>query len=574
MALDGIYLHFLKTELKEALIGAKAEKIYQPAKNELVVALRTRTNSYRLFFSCAGNSSRVNLTDYSPDNPQKPPMLCMLLRKHLTGAVLTDIRQQGFDRVLFFDFDAVNEIGDRVKLCLVIEIMAQHSNIILVGGDGKIIDAFRRMDDEKSVREVLPGGTYILPPMFVKENILDCDIKSVVQKVGESEKLASKELLNTVQGLSPLVCREIISKVCENDIQGVSLNFSQLDRLENELNELRGRIEENRCVPFLLSDSDGKPYDFSYMPINQYSDALETKELNTLSSLLDSFFYERDRVERTKRRAGDLYKTLTNAVERVARRINNQTAELKECDNKEQLRIFAELITANQYSLEKGVSFYELPNYYDENKPVIIPVNPALPPQKNAQKYYKDYKKAHTAEKMLKNLIDDGKKELQYLESALDSLSRSETEAELAAIRTELTDAGYIRNRKQNKQQKQKELPFIEYTTSDGFRVAVGRNNVQNDKLTFRTANNHDMWLHVQGFAGSHTVIFSDRKEITDTAILEAAGVAAYHSKARELKNVPVDYTLIKNIKKPNGSPYGFVVYYTYNTVTVDPKEL
>ncbi|MBO4338981.1 MAG: NFACT family protein [Clostridia bacterium] len=573
MALDGIYLHFLKTELKETLTGAKAEKIYQPTKNELVILLRTRQGAYKLFFSCSGSSSRVNITDYSPDNPQKPPMLCMLLRKYLSGAVLCDIRQQDFDRILFFDFDAVNEIGDRVKLCLAVEIMAQHSNIILINGEGRIIDAFRRLDDEQSVREVLPGGTYVLPPMQKKENILTCDMKAVCEKIGKSEKLLSRALVDAFQGFSPLVAREISSKITDSEITGVSLNFSQLDRLENELNELKNNIEENRFVPYLLSDNDGKPFDFSYMPIRQYSSALKGETAESLSKLLDTFFFERDRVERTKRRAGDLYKTLTSAVERVARRINNQTAELKECENKEQLRIFAELITANQYSLEKGVSFYELPNYYDENKPVKIPVNPAFSPQKNAQKYYKDYKKAHTAEKMLASLIEDGKTELKYLESVLDSLSRAETEAELTEIRNELVSGGYVKFRKNQKQQKQKELPFIEYTTSDGFRVAVGRNNVQNDKLTFKTANNHDMWLHVQGFAGSHTVIFSDKKEITDTAILEAASIAAYHSKARDLKNVPVDYTLIKNIKKPNGSPYGFVVYYTYNTVIVDPKK-
>ncbi|MBE6836277.1 MAG: fibronectin/fibrinogen-binding protein [Ruminococcaceae bacterium] len=572
MALDGIYLHFLKNELKEALIGAKAEKIYQPTKNELVIALRTRQGAYKLFLSCSGNSSRVNLTDRSPDNPQKPPMLCMLLRKYLQGATLSDIRQQEFDRILFFDFDAVNEIGDKIKLCLVSEIMAQHSNIILVNGEGKIIDAFRRLDDEQSVREVLPGGTYVLPPLQSKENILSCDIKAVCEIIGKSEKLLSKELLNVFQGFSPLVCRELASLVTGSDKAGAELTFSELDKLENELMNIRRLIETDSPIPFLLTDSDSKPFDFSYMPINQYSSALNTQTADSLSELLDDFFFERDRVERTKKRAGDLYKTLTNAVERTARRINNQTAELKECENKEQLRVFGELITANQYSLEKGVAFYELPNYYDNNNPVKIPVNPAFSPQKNAQKYYKDYKKAHTAEKMLASLISEGKTELAYLESVLDSLSRAETEAELAAIRSELVEGGYVKNRKTNKQMKQKELSFIEYTTSDGFRVAVGRNNVQNDKLTFKTANNHDMWLHVQGFAGSHTVIFSDRKEITDTAILEAASIAAFHSKARDLKNVPVDYTLIKNIKKPNGSPYGFVVYYTYNTVIVDPK--
>jgi predicted ribosome quality control (RQC) complex YloA/Tae2 family protein len=408
MALDGIYLSFLKTELKDALIGSKAEKIYQPAKNELVILFRARQGINKLFLSCSGGSSRVNITEHTPDNPQKPPMLCMLLRKYLSGAVLTDIRQHQLDRIIFFDFDAVNEIGDRVKLCLAVEIMAQHSNIILINGEGKIIDAFRRMDDEKSIREVLPGGTYVLPPMQEKANILSDDLNEVCEKIGKSDKLLSKALVDTLQGVSPLVSREIAFVATGGDETGKNLTFSQLETLENELEKLKARIIKNDCEPFILSDSDGKPFDFSYMPINQYSSALKGEKAESLSAVLDKFFYERDRVDRTKKRAGDLYKNLTASVERVARRINNQSAELKECENKEQLRVFAELITANQYSLEKGVSFYELPNYYDNNNPVRIPVNPAFSPQKNAQKYYKDYKKAHTAEKMLTSLIEQG----------------------------------------------------------------------------------------------------------------------------------------------------------------------
>ena len=417
MALDGIFLNLLKTELKETLTGAKVEKIYQPAKNESVFLFRTRQGTHKLFLSCSGSSARVNLTSYTPDNPLKPPMLCMLLRKYLTGAVLIDIRQHQLDRIIFFDFDAVNEIGDRVSICLAVEIMAQHSNIILINAEGKIIDAFRRMDDGKSVREVLPGGTYVLPPMQEKADITVCDIKAVCEALGKSEKLLSRALVDTLQGVSPLVGHEIAFRIDASEQAGESLTFSQLEKLENELENLRNSTLNNSYVPFLLFDADGKPFEFSYMPINQYGSALEGETKGSLSELLDGYFFERDRVERSKRRAGDLYKTVVSAVERVARRINNQTAELKECENKEQLRVYAELITANQYSLEKGVSFYELPNYYDNNNTVRIPVNPAFSPQKNAQKYYKDYKKAHTAEKMLSSLIGQGKQELTYLES-------------------------------------------------------------------------------------------------------------------------------------------------------------
>lgn len=572
MALDGITVRFLKNELEPVLIGARAEKIYMPAKNELVIVFRTRNGAFRLFFSCAGSSSRVNLTEFAPDNPDKPPMLCMLLRKHLSGAVLKSIRQHGFDRILFFDFDATNEIGDKVCFTLCAEIMAQRSNIILINENGKIVDAVKRIDDENSAREILPGGTYVLPPLMEKSDLTTADIKALSESIAESDAVLSKAILNAVEGVSPLIGREIAFRICGEDKTAKSLTFSQIKLLKNELEVIENLIVNNKPESVLLLDADSKPRDFSYMPITQYDNAVITVKAESISELMDTFFYEKDRAERTHKRAGDLYKILNNAIERVARRVNNQMAELKECDNKEQLRIFGELITANQYSLEKGAAYFDLPNYYDDNKEIRIPVNPAFSPQKNAQKYYKDYKKAHTAEKMLTGLIEQGKTELVYLESVLDSLSRAETEPELAAIRNELSDGNYIKKRKVIKQ-KQKELPFLEYKTSDGFKVLVGRNNIQNDKLTFKTANNHDIWLHTQGVAGSHTIILSDKKEITGTAILEAAQIAAYHSKARDSKNVPVDYTSVKNLRKPNGSPYGFVVYNTYKTILVTPKE-
>ena len=568
MALDGISLRFLTNEIGSVLAGAKAEKVYQPSKNELVLLFRTRNGAYRLFISCAGNSARMNLTSFAPDNPEKPPMLCMLLRKYLTGATLTEIRQQALDRIVFLDFDASNEVGDKIKLTLALEIMAQHSNIILIDGNGKIIDAFRRMDEEKSVREVLPNGTYVLPPMQEKENILTEEPEKLAQEIASGENTLSKEILNTLQGVSPLVARELAS----DDKNCADMSFSDIDILTQKLKKLKEMLENDAPEPTLILDKDSKPRDFSFMNIAQYGGTVKTEKKDSMSELLDSFFYEKDRVERTHKRAGDLYKILNNSIERVSRRINNQIAELEECKNKEQLRIFGELITANQYFLQKGAAYYDLQNYYDDNKEVRVPVNPALSPQKNAQKYYKDYKKAHTAEKVLGELIEQGKTELIYLESVLDSLSRAETEQELSALRAEIAESGYIKRQKQQNK-KQKELPFIEYTTSDGFKVLVGRNNIQNDKLSFKIANNHDMWFHTKGYAGSHTVLISDKREFTDKAILEAARIAAFHSKAREFTNVPVDYTLIKNLRKPNGSPYGFVVYNTYKTILVNPSE-
>ena len=288
---------------------------------------------------------------------------------------------------------------------------------------------------------------------------------------------------------------------------------------------------------------------------------------------MDDFWLERDKINRVKRKASDLFKLLNSAIERTSRKINNRKAELQKSENREEIRIFAELITANQYRLTEKSSVYTVDNYYDNNNPVDIPANPALTPQQNAQKYYKEYKKAANAEKLLHNLIDEGEQELIYLDSVLDNLSRADSDREIAEIRYELENGGYVKSRRENKNKKDKPLPPLEFMSTDGFRILVGRNNVQNDFLTLKIAKNYDMWLHVQKHAGSHTVIISDKKEISESTVLEAACIAAYHSKAKDSSSVAVDYTLIKNVKKPAGAKPGKVIYNTYNTVFVTPQK-
>lgn len=573
MALDGITLHFIKKELEAYVLGARVEKVYQPSKSELVFLMRTRNGAYRLYLSADASSPRVHLTAYAPENPQNPPMLCMLLRKYLTGATLTAIRQLELDRVLFLDFRATNEIGDPIELTLCIEIMAQHSNIILMHSDGKIIDAVKRIDESKSsYREVLPGGTYVLPPEQDKKSLLTYKADEICDSVlSFPNKKLTSALLCTVQGVSPIVCREIAARTAGEDIPVYALNTEQQNRLKVVLEEIQDILQNENPKPLTVYQEEQKPLDFSFWDIRQYGD-IKKQSFKTFSELLDSFYFERDRALRTKRRANDLYKLVSSTIERISRKLNNQRAELKACENKEQLRIFGELINANQYRLSKGAAFYDLENFYEDNAAVRIPVNPAFTPNQNAQKYYKDYRKAHTAEKKLAELIADGEQELVYMESVLDLISRAETEGELAALREELTLGGYVKAKRGAKYKAPKALPPLEFTTSDGFKVLVGRNNVQNDKLSLKTAKNYDMWLHTQGFAGSHTIILSENKEITDCAILEAAGLAAYHSKARESTNVPVDYTLVKNLKKPQGAKPGKVIYHVYNTVYVTPQ--
>lgn len=576
MALDGITLGLVKKEIESYIIGAKVEKVHQPSKNETVFIFRTRNGAFRMYMSCDGQSPRVHLTRYTLENPKVPPMLCMLFRKRLVGSTLSAIRQIENDRILVFDFDGTTEIGDRTQYHLVCEIMAQRSNIILCDSDYTIIDSVKRVDETKSsVREVLPGLKYALPPRPQKLNIYTDSAESISERIALSgEKLISKAVLDAVEGFSPIVCREIAYRTVFGDKSVSQLTEIEKERLTAEIAHLQAELN-GITFPNMLLSADETPFDFSFTDIRQYGNALLKKKYETYSELLDDFYFERDRVSRIKRRASDLYKVLNNAVERASRKVDNRRSELQRSEKREELRVFAELITANQYRLTEKSSEYTVENYYDNNNELIIPVNPAFTAQQNAQKYYKEYKKASNAEKLLKDLIEDGEQELIYLDSVLDNLSRADTDREISEIREELEQGGYLKSKRGSRAKKEKALPPIEFVSSDGFKILVGRNNVQNDFLTLKTAKNYDMWLHTQRQAGSHTIIVSDKREITETAILEAAAIAAYHSKSKDSSSVAVDYTLVKNVKKPVGAKPGKVIYSTCNTVYVTPvKEI
>ncbi|MBQ2774300.1 MAG: NFACT family protein [Clostridia bacterium] len=573
MPLDGFTLHFLVSELQREIVGCRVEKVHQPSKDELVLHLRDRNGPKKLFLSASANSPRVHLIKNTPENPSTPPMFCMLMRKHLTSAVITDVRQMGLDRVLFIDFSATNELGDRVELSICAEIMAKHSNLILIGQDRRIIDAVKRIDlTQSSVRQILPGFEYLDPPAQDKLSLLENEAQNVSDKVFSfTSKMLSSALLSTVEGASPLICREIAEK-SGGDVQVGCADERQKVRAADLLCEIKEKLEQKTAKPFILKDESAKPFDFSFMPITQYGCIYEQSELESFSGLLEEFYSERDRIDRTRQRSADLQKLLNSVLSRISRRLNNQRAELAACADKESLRINAELITAYQHTLKKGSLFYELDNYYDNNKVLRIPADPALSPSANAQKYYKEYRKAKTAEQMLATLIEQGEEELQYIDSVIDSLSRASGFGEINEIRAELARSGYLKRKNlPNKKNIQKAIDPIEYRSSDGFRILVGRNNVQNDQLSLKTAAKGDLWLHTQKIPGSHVIVCGGGEEIPDNTILEAARIAAYHSRARESANVPVDYTAAKNLKKPVGAKPGKVIYHVYNTVYVTP---
>lgn len=574
MALDGIYLHFLTASVNALLTGAKVDKVHQPTKNELVLLMRTRTGMFKLYLSADANSPRFCIVKNAPENPQNPPMLCMLLRKRLVGATLTGVEQNGLDRVAFFHFDATDEIGDRVKLTLAVEIMAQHSNIILLDGDGRVVDAVKRVDAEKSsYRLVLPGAQYKLPPAQEKTDIRTCEPHELCELIfAQSTARLSSAILKTLQGVSPLVSRELSARVCDDDKCVCDLSGDEKLRLLGELAALKKLLLCESAKSVIILDETGKPFEFSFMPITQYGSAYKNIEKENVFEAVEGFYSERDRALRTRSKAAELFKQLDICIERTARKLNNQREDLKRCADRDSLRINAELITAAQYRLEKGASVYAVENYYNNNEIVEIPVDPALSPSKNAQKLYKEYRKACTAEAKLLELIKSGEGDISYLESVRDMLTRSTLEREFAEIKDELVSQGFIKAKHSEKKQiKKAALPPYEFKTSQGLTVLVGRNNIQNDKLTFKTGRRGDIWLHAQKTTGSHVLLCADGGEIPDDAIVEAAQIAAYYSSARESTVVTVDYTDVKNIKKPNGAKPGFVVYYTYYSVNVKP---
>ena len=577
MALDGMFLSFLVKDVNELLGGAKVDKIHQPGKNELVFIMRTRGGMHKLYFTADANSPRFAVVDKTPENPQTPPMLCMLFRKHLIGATLVSVEQFGLDRIAFFNFDATNEIGDRVKLTLAVEIMAQHSNVILFDENNRIIDALRRVDAEKSsYRLVLPGAQYKFPPAQEKADLRNTPPEEACKAMlsCENSKLSSA-ILKSVQGVSPLLSREIAFRVCGDDKGITELTTDEKMNLLCEISSLKNMLVNGISEPAMVLDESEKPMEFSFIPITQYGESLKLIKKANVFDLLEGFYSERDRVLRTRSKGAELFKMLDNAIERTARKLNNQHEDLRRCEDRDAIRINAELITAAQYRLQKGLSVYEVENYYDDNNIVKITVDPALTPSQNAQKLYKDYHKACTAENMLIKLIEEGEQDLAYLESVRDMLGRSTLEREFGEIKDELISQGFIKPKKSGKKQMKKQaLPPLEFKTSQGLTVLVGRNNIQNDKLTFKTGRRGDIWLHAQKCPGSHVLLVADGKEVPDDAIVEAAEIAAYYSSAKDGTIVTVDYTDVKNIKKPNGAKPGFVVYYTYYSVNVKPKNI
>ena len=576
MPLDALCLSGVVHELQNALSGAKIDKIYQPGRDEVVLALRAPAGNVKLLLSANPSHPRAHLTQISRENPDKPPMFCMLLRKHLSGARLLELVQPPMERVVDLRLEALDELGDRVERRLVLEAMGRHSNLILLDGEGRIMDCLRRVDSDMSARrQVLPGLFYRPPPAQEKLDPSSLDraaLESALAAAPE-ESQADKWLLDTFGGLSPLICRELAFRAGgATDARLHQMGEGGRSRLLDELEGLLRSVQENSFTPVML-EKEGHPSDFTFQPISQYGPAVSCVPFPSFSALLDRFYEQRENQERVRQRGQDLIRSVTNARDRAARKIGLQEQELAATRDRERLRQFGDIITSNLHAMEKGMSRLTAADFYDPECPQIhIPLDPLLTPQQNAAKYYKEYNKAKTAESILTLQLEKGRRDLDYLNSVLEAIALAEGERDLQEIRQELTDTGYLRRpSKARDRGKRVASKPMESRSSSGLRISVGKNNTQNDLLTTKQAFKSDLWFHTQKIHGSHVILWTEGGQPDLTSIQEAAQLAAWFSQGRESGKVAVDYTPVKYVKKPGGARPGMVVYTTYETAYVAP---
>ena len=577
MPLDAITIHALADELRCAIVGSKIDKVQQPSRDTLILSVRGNGHNDKLLLSAGTGTARVHFLNEAYENPQSPPMFCMLLRKHLVGARISDISQPNMERMLIFDLDAYDEMGTETKKQLIIEMMGRNSNIILTGEEGHIIDCLRRVDGDMSrVRQVMPGLIYRLPPEQEKPSFfaLPAPEREALWKGADTEKLADKWLLDSFSGLSPLSCREICF-CATHDASKLIAKFSEREKLVflEEMKAVDDRVKDSRFSPTMLI-VDEKPSDFSFMPITQYENAAELRSYPNFSSLLEDFYTKRDKQDLIRHKSQALYKSVKSAHERTVRKLALRHEELLKTETRDTSRQYGDLVTANLYRIKKGDRLVELDNYFDESCPKIqIKLDELKTPAQNAAAYYKEYNKAKTAEKYLGDLIDKGEKEAAYLLSVMDEIQRSESERDLAEIRRELTETGFIKAQKAAKAEKIKESAPLRFISSTGAEILVGKNNSQNDKLTTKIARRTDIWLHIQKIHGSHVIISCDGAQPDEKTLFEAATLAAFYSQGRDSGKIAVDYTQVRFVKKPSGSMPGAVIYTDYKTMLVTPDE-
>jgi len=573
MAFDAGMLACLLHEIRQQLTNGKIEKIHMPQKDMVVLYLKNGRDTHRLLINAGPSSPRLCITSEKTENPAVPPMFCMMLRKHLSGAKLIQAEQLDFERAARFSFETYDELGFKTTKYLIAEIMGKFSNLILADADDKMIGILHPVDFATSQkRQLLPGMRYEVPPKQDKRNPLTVTREEFngLFAAAELSQKAEKALLANFAGMASLTAREIAFRSGGSTDASLGECASALWR---EFSAYAACIREHKGKPVLILSQDGIPKEYSYTDINQYGESVKSEVKGSFSELIDSYFMERSRQDTLHQRASDILRLLSAAEARIQKKLSVQQNELKECDEGERFKLYGDLITANIYRLSKGQKTANVENYYENGEMIEIPLDIVLTPAQNAQKYYKKYNKAKSARMHLTEQIRLAEEELAYVQTVFDSLTRAENEKELSEIRDELYHSGYASKMKSYMAKKQTAPTLLRFKTDSGRLIYCGKNNTANDYLTTKLAERSDWWFHVKNQPGSHVVMQCSGKddEPTEQEFTQAAMIAAYYSKASDGVMVPVDYTTVRYVKKPAGSKPGFVIYTTNWTAYVTP---
>jgi predicted ribosome quality control (RQC) complex YloA/Tae2 family protein len=571
MPLDGIYIYSLGEELRKKLIGARVDKISQPEKDEIILSLRGDRINYRLLMSANSVYPKIHLTNYNKPNPAKAPMFCMVLRKYLSTAKVLDIRQVSTDRIIIMDFESTDELGFDSVYSLVIEIMGRHSNITLIRKrDNSVVDSIKHITlDMSSFRQLYPGVVYLFPPASNKLNPFDFELNQFVSFIeAESVKYDINMFSKIFTGISAQFSKSICSELKENNISLTAENTEEIySYVKNILTKLK-----NYDFQFLSYSEGNAVKEFYCTPLHNFQ-SYEVKNYASPSALIEDFYYEKDKFERLNSKSADLQKIINNNLDRCLKKLEIFESTYKDSDAKEKFRIYGVLLTSYIYSIQKGDKHANVLNYYSEEEEYLdIPLDENKTPSENIQTYYKKYNKMKKTAEMAKIQIETTEDEVKYLQSVLLNIKNAESYEDIEECKKELMESGYIRFRKSDKK-KEKPAKPLHFISSDGHHIYVGKNNIQNDYLTLKFADKQDVWLHTKNIPGSHVLIKSGGK-VSNQTLEEAAVLAAFYSKAKESTKVPVDYTEVKNVKKPSGAKPGMVIYYTNKTIYVNPEKL
>ena len=575
MAFDAGMLACTLSEIRRVALGARIEKVYQPERDEIVLQMRSYEGGKRLCINAGSNNPRIGFTETQRENPQNPPMLCMLLRKYLQGAKLVEVSQANFDRVAFLGFETRDEMGFECKRYLIAELMGKYSNLFFCDGNKKIITAMRTSDlSLDSLRPLLTGMTYVLPPSQDKYDTLgvsEVEFEKIYFQLPADRPL-DKAIVSTFVGVAPVVAREITYRATGHTDTPIKYCF--FEDVKREFFSVVNVVKNESFEPSLVLDGEA-PIEYSFIKLTQYT-GLDVRSVDSAGKLLDGYFETRDNQQRVRQRASDILKLLTNAEARIKKKLELQRGELAECERGTEYKKWGDLITANIWRLSRGeiravFEDYESMREDESFDTVEVELDSRLTPAANAQRYYKRYNKAKNAKIELAKQIKLGEAELDYVYSVFESLTRAETPTDLAEIRDELYRSGYASKMKSYSSHKAHAPIIMQFETPDGMRVLCGKNNVQNEHITHKLAEKHDYWFHAKNTAGSHVLLVTDGKEPTDLDFTTAAQIAAHYSKADGV-NIAVDYTLAKNVKKPAGGKPGLVIYHTNWTAYVTPN--